>query len=378
MRAALLRRRRRGGATVAGDTTAPTLVSSTPADNATGIATTSTIVLRFSETVAKGTGNVLIRGNNGGFATEQTIAVGNAAVALSTTSVTNDTVTITPPSALTAGREYAVQVASGAIVDTAGNAFAGIASDTALSFTVAAAGYTINAVEFDGTNDYIATESGISITGGDRLFMLVSFYIPSGWPTSGLGKVASFLTAAGTERIALTFIATNTLRITASDSAGTSLLSVSFASNSFTAGVWNTLAISSDHRSGSLGWQAYKWTGGAWTALTASGTPTLVAGTIDTIGKFRMGTNSSGGNNKFNVYFADFLFSMAAVLDLTVSGNRDKLLPTVDKGANGSTPLGAQPPIFLSGATASWHTNKGSAGGMTLTGALTTAPSAPT
>ena len=39
----------------------------------------------------------------------------------------------------------------------------------------------------------------------------------------------------------------------------------------------------------------------------------------------------------------------------------------------------AAPELFLSGATASWETNKGSGSGLTLTGAaLTTAPSVPT
>ena len=34
--------------------------------------------------------------------------------------------------------------------------------------------------------------------------------------------------------------------------------------------------------------------------------------------------------------------------------------------------------LALGGATGSWHTNKGAGGGLTLSGALTTAPSAPT
>ena len=43
-----------------GDSTAPTLSSSSPADNATAVATTSNIVLNFSEAVDVESGNIVI------------------------------------------------------------------------------------------------------------------------------------------------------------------------------------------------------------------------------------------------------------------------------------------------------------------------------
>src|SRR3546814_7073174 len=45
--------------------------------------------------------------------------------------------------------------------------------------------------------------------------------------------------------------------------------------------------------------------------------------------------------------------------------------------ADGSTPTGSAPLVFLSGATASWHTNKGTGGGFTENGALTDAATDP-
>jgi hypothetical protein len=49
----------------------------------------------------------------------------------------------------------------------------------------------------------------------------------------------------------------------------------------------------------------------------------------------------------------------------------------VSLGADGSTPTGTAPIIFLSGATSSWETNKGSGGGFTENGGLTQSPDDP-
>lgn len=115
------------------DTTAPALSSSTPADNATGIAKADNLVLTFSEAVQKGTGNIVI--TNAADATDtRTIAVTD------TTQVTfsGSAVTINPAADLRAGASYNVQIAATAIQDAAGNAFAGITNSTTLNFATAA------------------------------------------------------------------------------------------------------------------------------------------------------------------------------------------------------------------------------------------------
>ncbi len=60
-------------------------------------------------------------------------------------------------------------------------------------------------------------------------------------------------------------------------------------------------------------------------------------------------------------------------LDLFIDGDGKP----VDLGASGSTPTGNQPEVFMSGSTGSWHTNKGTAGGFTENGEITTAASSP-
>lgn len=113
------------------DTLAPTLVSSTPADNAIGVAPGADLVLHFSEAVQAGAGSILIYNSNGTVA--RTISVTDT----SQVTLAGNSVTINPSSDLSAGSAYYVNVGSGALRDAAGNAWAGISNSTALSFTTA-------------------------------------------------------------------------------------------------------------------------------------------------------------------------------------------------------------------------------------------------
>ncbi|WP_375459038.1 choice-of-anchor I family protein [uncultured Enterovirga sp.] len=109
------------------DVAAPTLVSSTPADNATQVSAASNIVLTFSEAVQAGAGAITITNGAGDV---QTIAVTDA----SQVTVSGATVTINPTANLAAGAAYDVIIPTGAITDNAGNSFAGLATDQ-LDFT---------------------------------------------------------------------------------------------------------------------------------------------------------------------------------------------------------------------------------------------------
>lgn len=132
------------------DSVAPTLSSSTPADDATAIAADANIVLTFSENVAAGTGDIVIKKVSDN-STVATIPVGDAQVTFSGT-----TVTINPTADLDGNTAYYVQISAGAIVDAAGNPYAGIADATTLNFTTVA---TFTAAE----------ESGVITFGGSAL-----------------------------------------------------------------------------------------------------------------------------------------------------------------------------------------------------------------
>ncbi len=118
-----------GSGTFTLDTLLPTLSSSTPLDNATGIFNSDNLVLSFSEAVTAGSGNIVISDGAGDV---RTIAVGDT----SQVTVSGSTVTINPSADLLLGHAYVVQIASGALLDAAGNAYAGISDNTTLNFTV--------------------------------------------------------------------------------------------------------------------------------------------------------------------------------------------------------------------------------------------------
>ncbi|MCK9474138.1 DUF4214 domain-containing protein, partial [Sulfurimonas sp.] len=110
------------------DNTAPTLSSSNPADGAVDMIVGNDIVLTFSEDVSAGTGNVtLYQADN----TEiEQIAIGDAKITFGT-----NTVTINPTDNLLDVTGYYIKIDATAIVDAAGNAYAGIADATTLNFT---------------------------------------------------------------------------------------------------------------------------------------------------------------------------------------------------------------------------------------------------
>ncbi len=119
------------------DITAPTLASSLPANNASGI-TSSQIVLTFSETVVAGSGTITL--SNG--TDTRSLSVADAAQVI----ISGGVVTINPATALVFGTSYYVQISPNALRDTAGNSFAGIADTTTLRFTLGATAPTTLAV----------------------------------------------------------------------------------------------------------------------------------------------------------------------------------------------------------------------------------------
>lgn len=135
------------------DTTAPTLASSTPADNATAVAVADNVVLTFSETVKAGTGNIVLT-NSADSTDTRTIDVTSSQVTFS-----GSTVTINPTADLKAATNYTVTLASGVIKDIAGNSFAGV-SGSNLDFTTVGAATTGQTFTLTGATDVINSTGG--------------------------------------------------------------------------------------------------------------------------------------------------------------------------------------------------------------------------
>ena len=156
------------GTVTTNDTTPPTLSSTSPADNDTGVSTTANLVATFDETVQKGaSGNVVIKKTSDNSVVE-TIDITTAAV-----TVAGAVVTIDPSVTLDFNTEYYVTIDANAFKDnaTSPNNYAGLSSTTAWSFTTAAAVDTTaptqvlptspadNATEVAVTSNLVATFS---------------------------------------------------------------------------------------------------------------------------------------------------------------------------------------------------------------------------
>ncbi len=102
------------------DYTAPVVSSLSPVANATGIATSASIYVQFSEAVTLNAGAIQLLKTDGSVVESFNAASSDALI------VSGDTLTITPTTALTAGTSYRVSIPSTAIKDLSGNSFAGL------------------------------------------------------------------------------------------------------------------------------------------------------------------------------------------------------------------------------------------------------------
>ena len=124
-----------------GDTQAPTLVSSTPANGASKVATTANLVLTFSESIKFGSGSIQLQTAAGELV--ETFTAGSSGATIS-----GSTLTINPASDLALGSGYKLVISANALSDAAGNAYAGVTA----SFTTVAANHAASgSVTISGT-----------------------------------------------------------------------------------------------------------------------------------------------------------------------------------------------------------------------------------
>lgn len=249
------------------------------------------------------------------------------------------------------------------------------------------ASYTVNAVEFDGTNDLLHA-SGLTATPESGQGTLVfSFYVVGATiPASGTSMLA--IKAATSDRLTVK-IQRNTggspptdrgyLAFAARNSSNTAVVVLNSANGSIFPGHWYTVALSWNTATQTLH-RKIRDNGGAWADLAHQGTPVVTLDAlVDDMNALAVGATNSGGSGRMpNWYGAEVWFAPGQYMDLSDPAVLAKLMPAVSKGSDGSIPTGSPPWLYLSGATDNWHINKGTVAGMTEVGALTTAPSAPT
>ena len=135
------------------DTTAPTLSTASPADEATDVAVDTDITLTFDEDIALGSSGTIIITDG---SDSHSIDVGSHAGQLD---VSGNTLTINPAADLANGSStYHVEVSPGAVEDLAGNDYAGITDATTLNFTTETVVNT-SIVVFDLVNGNVSDHS---------------------------------------------------------------------------------------------------------------------------------------------------------------------------------------------------------------------------
>ena len=112
-----------GAATIAVDTTAPTLVSSSPADDETNVAVGANITLTFSENIVDNGGNIVLK----------KLSDNSVVQTFSGFSISANTITLNPTADLALDIDYYIEIGATALKDDLGNFYAGISGATTLN-----------------------------------------------------------------------------------------------------------------------------------------------------------------------------------------------------------------------------------------------------
>lgn len=225
------------------DTTAPSIQTLSPTDDATNVAVGENLVVTFSENVTAVagkyvricTGTASCTGSSVAGDVVHVLEATNAAV-----TVSGAQVTINPAADLAASTTYYVSIDSGAFRDAAGNDFAGLSAGASWNFTtaVAAPAFTISSSSETTPQDSAISGYTVSSTGGTIASFSISPAAPSG---------LTFNTSTGVLSGTPTSVqSATTYTITATNAGGT-------ATRSFTLTVTVSCANGGECRVGDVG-----------------------------------------------------------------------------------------------------------------------------
>lgn len=245
------------------------------------------------------------------------------------------------------------------------------------TLTVPSGAYTVEAVDFDGTNDYMTR--GADLTGNaDGKVGLLSFWarLDAGdGSTLDIINNGTGLTQGG---IRCSRNTANRFTVVGRDSAGTAKLQISSNTDSAAGATWLNVLASWDLTDTA---KRHFYLNDA----TVLSVVTYVDATLDyTKTNFAVGAGT-GGAQKLNGCLAELYFNPTVYMDLSVEANRRKFISATGKpvnlGSDGSTPTGTAPIMYqrvADGAAAStFATNLGSGGNFSITGSLDIASTSP-
>ena len=217
------------------DNTPPTAASFSPSPGSTNIPANTNLVVNFSENMAKGgSGNIVVKK-----AADNSVAA-TIPITSSQVTVSNAQATIVTSVILAPATGYYVLIDAGAFQDLAGNAFSGVTSTSAWSFTTA--NVTLTPSSLPSGIVGVAYSQTISATGGvgnkTLTYSITAGSIPAGLTISPASPATNSITISGTPTVVGTF----TLHVSATDTLGTK------AAGDYTVAVNQSPAITSaDH-----------------------------------------------------------------------------------------------------------------------------------
>lgn len=238
-----------------------------------------------------------------------------------------------------------------------------------------AGGYVANAVDFDGTNDYLTRGAGLT-GASDHSQGIFSAWLRLDGSDATLMRL---IRAADGNAVLILRDSGNKFVFHLSNTAATSTLAFKTV-NSYTSGsAWRHVLASWDLNFGAGSKLSHLYIDGTSdiTVTTDSGSAANVDYTQTDWGFMA----SHAGASLWNGCVSEFYFAPGQFLDLSDSSNRSKFRTAggkpADLGSDGSTPTGTSPLVYLKGNAAGFATNSGTGGNLTLTGTLDTASTSP-
>ena len=238
----------------------------------------------------------------------------------------------------------------------------GAGTDTSQAAVPAAPSVTLIPVNFDGSNDYLTRDADPTSIADGKL-MTGSVWVRR----TADGAKSSIFSSDDNEYVFADISSSNEFRVLAYNSSAVLKLNIKAT----------TPILQSD------GWVHFCWSvdlGNTTAHMYRNGVEdltsiTLVDDDMDyTRGAYAIG-GLDNGTSKHTGDMAQFYLNTTEYVDLSSASNLVKFITTggepVDMGADGSTPTGTSPIIFLNGVVSTWHTNDGTGGGFTENGALT-------
>ena len=200
---------RQDGLAVGTDNKPPVIASSTPADDATGIAGTANIVLNFDEIISSaGTGTIQIYK-----ASDDSLVESIAGNDGKITGTGGTVITVNPATTLADSTGYYIKIEKQAFFDEDGMTFQGITDKTTLNFTTGVSGPSLTSATYDASlGALVLTGTGFTATAG-----AINDVIANKITLTGEGGATYQLTT--TSNVEITSATAATLSLSAADKA---------------------------------------------------------------------------------------------------------------------------------------------------------------